>query len=37
MPTGRKPGAVTVQTSFRFSPHVLIFPLVILITLPVLR
>jgi len=37
MPTGRKPGAVTVQTSFRFAPHVLVFPLVILITLPVLR
>lgn len=37
MPTARTPGAVTVQTSFRFSPHVLVFPLVILITLPVLR
>ena len=37
MPKGGKPGAVTVQTSFRFAPHVLVFPLVILLTLPVLR
>ena len=37
MPTAQRPGAVTVQTSFRFAPHVLVFPLVILLTLPVLR
>ena len=35
--TADNPDAPSVQTAFRFAPHVLVFPLVLILTLPVLR
>jgi uncharacterized protein (TIGR02246 family) len=37
MPKTASKGPVQVQTAFRFAPHVIVFPLVIVLALPVLR